>query len=109
MTVMHLVQLLLPLYDNDGRPFDEPPFAAVRRELTTRFGGVTAHMRSPAAGLWKNDSGTVDRDEVVAVDVMVDALDREWWRSYAQHLARAFRQQEVVVRAMPIEKLSASR
>src|SRR4029078_11332648 len=43
---MHLVQLLLPLYDNDGHRFDETAFAAVRQELTRRFGGVTAYMRS---------------------------------------------------------------
>jgi hypothetical protein len=105
---MHLVQLLLPLYDNDGRRFEEPAFSAVRQELTRRFGGVTAYMRSPATGLWTNESGAVDRDEVVMVDVMVDALDREWWRRYSVELARAFRQAEVVVRAIPIEKLSDS-
>ena len=102
---MHLVQLLLPLYDNAGRRFDETPFAAVRHELTHRFGGVTAYMRSPATGLWKKHTGHVDRDEVVTVEVMVDQLDRDWWRKYCGQLARAFGQESLVVRAIPIETL----
>jgi hypothetical protein len=102
---MHLVQLLLPLFDNAGRRFDEKPFAAVRHELAHRFGGVTAYMRSPATGLWKSASGDVDRDEVVTVEVMVESLDRAWWRSYGQRLAQAFGQEVVVVRAIAIETL----
>ena len=103
MSHMHLVQLLLPLYDNNGRRFDEPTFGAVREELTQRFGGVTAYMRSPAIGSWKKDTGDVDRDEVVTVEVMVGDLDRDWWRDYGRQLARAFRQESVVVRAIALE------
>jgi hypothetical protein len=102
---MHLVQLLLPLYDNEGTKIDHHAFAAVRDTLAHRFGGVTAYTRSPAIGLWKKDDGAVDRDEVVAVEVMVDALDRAWWQSYSAELARAFRQKTVVVRAIGIELL----
>jgi hypothetical protein len=105
MDHMHLVQLLLPLYDNAGQRFDETPFAAVRHELTHRFGGVTAYMRSPATGLWKKDTGAVDRDEVVTVEVMVEQLDRDWWRGYCRQLAGSFRQESLVARAIPIETL----
>ena len=102
---MHLVQLLLPLYDNDGVRIDPAAFRSVRDTLAHRFGGVTAYTRAPATGLWKKDSGEIDHDEVVAVEVMVDALDPVWWRSYAAELARAFRQETVVVRAIAIEML----
>jgi hypothetical protein len=78
----------------------------VRDELAHRFGGVTAYMRSPATGLWKTGAGDVDRDEVVTVEVMVDDLNEAWWREYALRLAQAFRQQEVVVRAIVIQPLS---
>ena len=101
----HLVQLLLPLADNDGRRFDEARFASVRRELTQQFGGVTAFMRSPATGLWKKTSGEIDRDEVVTVEVMVETLDREWWRTYRDLIAQTFGQEALVIRAIPIEKL----
>jgi hypothetical protein len=102
---VHLVQLLLPLTDNHGQPFGEAPFRQVRRELTDRFGGVTAFMRAPATGLWKRDEGSVDRDEVVIVEVMVETLEREWWRGYRDTLAARFRQEELIVRATPLERL----
>jgi len=102
---MHLVQILLPISDNNGRAFSEQLFAEVRRELTQRFGGVTAHTRAPATGLWKAPAGHVDRDEVVIVEVMVPSLDRAWWREYRDELARTFDQQELVVRAMAIDIL----
>jgi len=84
---------------------DPAAFLSVRDLLAQRFGGVTAYTRAPATGLWKKETGEIDRDEVVAVEVMVDALDRDWWRSYGADLARAFRQKTIVVRAIAIEPL----
>lgn len=102
---MHLVQVLLPLYDNEGKAFGPRLFAAVRLELTERFGGVTAFTRSPARGLWKEDDGTVARDDVVVYEVMDDALDAEWWAGYRERLRREFAQDELVVRAWPCRML----
>lgn len=101
---MHLVQLLLPLYDNEGRPFAEAGFRAVREELLEKFGGVTAYSRAPADGFWADGAG-VQRDQVLAYEVMVEALDRPWWAAYRAQLERRFRQEELVVRALPIERL----
>jgi len=102
---MYLVQLLLPLYDNAGRRVPHERFAQVRDELTERFGGVTAYLRSPAQGTWKAGSGDVDRDEVVMCEVMVDALERAWWSEYRATLEQRFGQQELVVRASALERL----
>jgi len=102
---VHLVQILLPITDNYGVPFGEPLFAEVRRDLTQRFGGVTAYMRAPATGLWTAPTGHVDRDEVVIVEVMVDAIDRDWWKGYRNELSGRFQQRELVIRSMPIEML----
>jgi hypothetical protein len=102
---MYLVQLLLPLYDNAGRRVPHERFAQVRDELTDRFGGVTAYLRSPAQGTWKVESGDVDRDEVVMCEVMVETLERGWWSSYRAMLEERFDQQELVVRASAIERL----
>lgn len=101
----HLVQILLPLYRQDGTTVGESHFMTVRRELTERFGGVTAYMRSPAAGLWKRDDGTVDRDQMVMVEVMVDELDRAWWDDYRRQLEARFSQEAIVARAIAIESL----
>jgi hypothetical protein len=102
---VHLVQVLLPVVDNDGRQFGDEMFADVRRELTSRFGGVTAYVRSPATGLWCRDDGAIDRDEMVMIEVMVDHLDATWWAEYRGQLERRFRQETIVARAIAITSL----
>ena len=102
---MHLVQILLPLYDNDGRRFGADAFDRVRNELAERFGGVTAFRRSPAEGLWKDEGGAVARDEVSIFEVMSEELDRAWWADYRAELERRFQQEKMVVRATEFVKL----
>jgi hypothetical protein len=102
---MHLIQILLPVYDNDGHAFDRALFDAVRTELTERFGGVTAFVRSPAVGAWQDDSGAVQRDDVLLFEVVADGIDRAWWAGYRDGLQRRFRQDEVLVRATAVERL----
>jgi len=92
--VTHLVQILLPRADE-----------TVARELAERFGGVTAYSRAPARGLWKPAPGSTERDDIVVLEVMVEALEAGWWRTYRESLERRFRQDEIVVRAHPIERL----
>lgn len=97
--------MLLPLYGDTGRRVPVTTYTQVRRELTERFGGVTAFLRSPAHGTWKDGDGTVDRDEVVMCEVMVEALEREWWANYRSTLEERFEQRELVMRAVEIERL----
>jgi hypothetical protein len=100
----HLVEILLPLRDNEGRRFGRDLFAQVREELVERFGGLTAFTRSPAEGVWDEGDGR-SRDEIVIFEVMADKLDRAWWRTYRAELERRFRQDEIVVRAREVERL----
>jgi hypothetical protein len=62
---MYLIQVLLPLYDNAGRPLAPALHQAVGTELTERFGGLTAYTRAPAQGLWKEDDARTHRDDIV--------------------------------------------
>lgn len=101
----YLVQLLLPLRLRDGNEAPAALFAEVRAELTQRFGGVTAYSRSPATGLWKRTEAEVERDQVIMVEVVVDALDREWWTQYRDQLAQRFDQDEIHARAIAIERI----
>jgi hypothetical protein len=101
----HLVQLLLPLYDNRGNKLATRLFTEVRDELVQRFGGLTAHTRAPASGLWQPDGETTVHDELVIFEVMVDTLDRPYWSRYRQELEQRFRQASLVVRAHAIETL----
>lgn len=100
---MHLV--LLPLYDNEGKPFPQPTYDCVRTELTERFGGLTAYMRSPATGLWKESEQKTVRDELIIYEVMNDRMNADWWKSYREDLRKRFRQDELIVRANEVQLL----
>lgn len=102
---MHLVQLLLPVYDNDKRAFPRAYFDQVREELTQHFGGVTAFVRSPAVGFWKDNEEDVTRDDVIMFEVLTDNLEQDWWKSYRQKLEKTFRQENILIRAIETTKL----
>jgi hypothetical protein len=101
---MNLIEILLPLCDNEGKRFDAALFGEVREELLAHFGGLTAFTRSPAEGVWEKASG-VASDEIVIFEVMSDWIDRSWWRGYRATLEARFRQEEIVIRAREIERL----
>jgi hypothetical protein len=100
----YLVQLLLPVEDNEGHRFGEDTFAKTRGELVERFGGVTAHLRAPARGVWKAPDG-VDRDDIVILEVMTETLDRPWWARYREQVRERFKQDALVIRALSIDLL----
>lgn len=101
----HLVQILLPIHWRDGSDVPGELFAQVRAELTEQFGGVTAYTRSPATGLWKRTEAEVERDQVIMIEVVVEALDRDWWGQYRERLEQRFGQEEVHARAIAIERI----
>lgn len=101
---MHLVQILLPVADNEGRRFPPERFEALRRELTERFGGATVFSRSPAEGFWQGGEGT-SQDDIVIFEAMCETLDEAWWRERRRALEQEFRQETVVVRAQAVTLL----
>jgi len=105
MASAHLVQLFLPLRDNDGKRFDPASFETVRKELVDRYGGVTVYTRSPGEGIWKDPSGSVSRDDVLIYEVMSPRMDAEWWTGYRRVLEARFRQEHVLARAWKVENL----
>lgn len=102
---MVLVQILLPLRDNDNRLFDRAEFERVEDELTEAFGGVTAFVRAPAKGRWKKSGHATDDDSIAIFEVMADQLDRAWWQAYRHRLETRFRQETIIVRSSLIELL----
>jgi len=102
----HLVQILLPSYDNDGRPFDAGDYDPVRAELTERFGGLTAFTRAPAEGVWKEEGERPKAEDVMVFEVMATGgLDEAWWGAYRRRLEAMFRQERIIVRAQAIRLL----
>jgi hypothetical protein len=102
---MYLIQLLLPLHNNEKEPFPARHFDTVREELTDRFGGVTAFVRTPAVGLWKDSNEDVSRDDMVMFEVMSAELDKDWWISYRLRLQQKFRQEKLLVWASSVIEL----
>jgi hypothetical protein len=93
------------LYDNTGEAFPPDHYAAVRTELTDRFGGLTAYTRAPAQGIWNESDGPPRRDDIVVYEVMADTLDRAWWTQFRRTLERRFAQDELVIRSQVVERL----
>ncbi len=100
----HLIQLLLPVADNQGRAFPDDVLESVKTTLVAKFGGVTAFGRAPAHGVWAGPNRT-QHDDVVIVEVMAGALDETWWSDFRKGLESKLGQQEIVVRAFLMRTL----
>ena len=101
---MYLIEIMLPLRDNEGRPFATKTYQNLRDELTDLYGGVTAFTRAPREGETKT-GGVKVHDDIIVFEVMADKLDRHWWKQYRERLERTFEQDEIVLRATAFEKL----
>lgn len=101
---MQLIQILLPTYDNEGKPFPHQIYGAIGDELVARFSGLTAYTQTPAEGFWTRGSRTA-RDEIVVFEVMVQELDENWWSQYRHELEGRLRQESVVIRTHAIRLL----
>jgi hypothetical protein len=102
---VHLVQILVPLFDNAGQRFPRGHYDRLAGELAERFGGLTAYVRAPAAGLWKDGPNETRRDDIVVYEVMVERLEPDWWAQYRRELEGRFAQDEMVVRAQEVRRL----
>jgi hypothetical protein len=101
---MHLIEIFLPLRDNEGSPFAAGNYADIRKTLTEKFGGLTAFSRAPADGTDK-EGGRERHDELVVFEVMTDAPERGWWSAYRKELERRFRQDRILIRMSEVTLL----
>ena len=102
---MELFQLVLPLFDNTKVKLPRSLFTDTLRELTDKFGGATAFTRSPADGFWEEPGGRVEHDEVVVIEVLVDEAEDDWWSAYKKKLEGRFRQEAILIRAIPCRRI----
>lgn len=91
------------MYDNEGEPFSNDLYKAIKVELTERFGGLTAYSRSPASGLWKNGEDEVTVDKVIVYEVIADDVEKKFWKSFKEILKAQFKQEDIVIRCTNIE------
>lgn len=99
-----VIEMFLPLQDNAGQVQPSALFEAVVKTLTEKFGGVTAYARAPAEGHWKEGERTVT-DNIAVFEIMVEEVDRGWWRRYKKELERLFKQDTILIRMTNSERL----
>ena len=102
---MELFQVVLPLFDNTGAKLQRSLFTQTVAELTDQFGGATAFTRNPAEGFWEDSGGDVTHDEVIIVEVLVRDAETGWWEDYKRTLAARFKQETILIRAIPCRQI----
>ena len=94
----------MPKETGKGQPISKDWFDGFLKELTAKFGGATSFLRAPGQGLWQSRGGT-EKDGIAMVEVMVENLDRAYWRSLRDRLEQELSQDEIVIRAQEITQL----
>jgi hypothetical protein len=102
---MHLLQIFLPVRNNNDKPFQKGHYTRIRKTLTKEFGGLTAYTRAPAEGLWKDKQDDARHDDMVIFEIMTEKLDKPWWKQYKKELETTFAQDEIIIRVQKVEIL----
>ena len=102
---MQLVQVFVPVIWKEDPSRFASEVGQVVQELTERYGGATSFLRGAAQGLWKNDDGEVEADNVVVVEVQVSEVSIPWWSAFQTRLQRRFGQDEILVRYHDVHAL----
>ena len=100
---MFLIQILIPLADNEGRKFPSERFTLVKKRLIEEFSGLTIFSQSPAEGIWEKNNEDVSEDRILIFEVMADKKNIKWWRDFRTWLEEEFEQDYVVIRIFQIE------
>jgi hypothetical protein len=103
--LVKLIQIFLPLYDNNKQEFDRSLYDDLRSRLKDQFGGVTFYRNAPAEGLWKDETGKTNFDELAIAEVMISEINEEWWQQFKQRLEQLFDQEEILIRSIAFEQL----
>ena len=99
---MYLIQIFLPLSDNQNEPFPSDYFLNIQHELTEKFGGLTAYKQAPAEGLWKEKAGKTIHDDIIIFEVLTKELNKLWWHDFKEKIETLFKQDTILIRAQDI-------
>lgn len=94
------LDLLVPVADNDGRPFPEGDYSDFERLLVNVVGGFT--RRPDVTGVWRNEAGRIFRDTSRSYATTIPA-DRTIEVASLLHrfITDRFRQEAVLIEATP--------
>jgi hypothetical protein len=104
---MYLIELFLLLYANNGEAFSKDAYLSIGKDMTKKFGGMTAFTRAPAKGFWQKSKEELVKDDIIIFEVMTKKLDKEWWSNYKILLEKTFSQDDIIIRVQQIELIDA--
>ncbi len=99
-----LVQLFIPLYDNEGKRFPKRLYNKLNSDLKERFGGLTVYSRSPAKGFWKEEGDATKQDELLVYEVLTSLLISDYWKPLKAKLEKQFNQEEIQILMSKVRK-----
>lgn len=102
---MVLIQIFLPIKDNEGKDLPAQEYISLRTLLTEKFGGITTYSRSPARGIWKEKNRT-NKDEIIIYEVLVKEMDMPWWKSLKEKLEATLSQEQILIRSWPCQLIN---
>jgi hypothetical protein len=102
---MNLLQLFIPLTDNQGHQFDQSIFLDLRQQLTDRFGGVTIYSRGPVTGLWKEAENQIIADQMIIYEVLTEQIDLPYWKQFKLHLEDLLQQEQILIRYFAVSTI----
>lgn len=98
----YLVQLFLPLIDDNAKPYPSSHFESTKKELVKVFGGISVFGQLPVAGTWENGKGEQEKDKLIVFEVMTSVIDKAYWKALRKSLEKKFAQELVVIRSLSI-------
>jgi hypothetical protein len=102
---MQLIELFLPVYNNENQKFPKELFKQTYDELINEFGGLTAYTRASVQGFWQNEDDKVIVDELIIYEIIDDHFSSNYWYNYRVRLEKRFQQERLIVRTYPIKLL----
>jgi len=89
-------ELLIPLLDNEGQPFEPERILSVHDKLLERFGGCRMEPLSPHIGSW-TEAEQIYHDQLLmyTVDAPREDASLSWFEEYKEYLKSEFKQIEI--------------
>ena len=89
-------ELLIPLLDNEGQPFEAEKIVSVRNQLLSRFGGCRMEPLNPHIGSW-TEAEQMYHDQLLmyTVDAPREDASLDWFIEYKESLKTEFKQVEI--------------
>jgi hypothetical protein len=83
-----VVQLLVPIYDREGKPYPRSVQYKIRRDLEHKFDGWSLAADKPLGGAWRNpESGQVEYDVSWRYEIGIDFVRLDELDEYLAELA----------------------